>query len=49
MADVPELPEVEALVRFLDERTRGLEILSCELSSIAALKTFDPPLESIVG
>ncbi len=49
MSVVPELPEVEALVRFLDERTRGLEILSCELFSIAALKTFDPPLDSIVG
>src|SRR6202453_4559672 len=42
---VPELPEVEALVRFLDEHTRGLEVLSCDLSSIAALKTFDPPLD----
>jgi formamidopyrimidine-DNA glycosylase len=49
MSGVPELPEVEALVRFLDEHTRGLEILSCDLRSIAALKTFDPPLESIVG
>jgi formamidopyrimidine-DNA glycosylase len=49
MSGVPELPEVEALVRFLDEHTRGLEILSCELFSIAALKTFDPPLDSIVG
>lgn len=46
---MPELPEVEALVRFLDENTRGLEVLSCDLLSIAALKTFDPPLESIVG
>ncbi len=49
MSGVPELPEVEALVRFLDEHTRGLKILSCELFSIAALKTFDPPLDSIVG
>jgi formamidopyrimidine-DNA glycosylase len=49
MDPVPELPEVEALVRFLDENSRGLEILSCDLRSIAALKTFDPPLESLVG
>jgi formamidopyrimidine-DNA glycosylase len=49
MSGVPELPEVEALVRFLDENTRGREIVSCDLFSIAALKTFDPPLESIVG
>jgi formamidopyrimidine-DNA glycosylase len=46
---VPELPEVEALVQFLDENTRGLEILAVDLSSIAALKTFDPPIESLVG
>jgi formamidopyrimidine-DNA glycosylase len=49
MVPVPELPEVEALVHFLDEHSRGLEIVSCDLSSIAALKTFDPPLDSIVG
>jgi len=49
MSGVPELPEVEALVRFLDGHTRDLEILSCQLYSIAALKTFDPPLDSIVG
>jgi formamidopyrimidine-DNA glycosylase len=46
---MPELPEVEALVRFLDDKTRGLAVVTCDLSSIAALKTFDPPLESIVG
>jgi formamidopyrimidine-DNA glycosylase len=46
---MPELPEVEALVRFLDDKTKGLEIIRCDLSSIAALKTFDPPIESLVG
>ncbi|MFZ0666124.1 MAG: DNA-formamidopyrimidine glycosylase family protein [Acidimicrobiales bacterium] len=46
---MPELPQVEALVQFLDENTRGLEILALDLSSIAALKTFDPPIESLVG
>jgi formamidopyrimidine-DNA glycosylase len=46
---VPELPEVEALVRFLDEQTSGLEIVRCQLTQFAALKTFDPPLDSIVG
>jgi formamidopyrimidine-DNA glycosylase len=46
---MPELPEVEALVRFLDERTRGRQVLECDLFSIAALKTFDPPLDAIVG
>jgi formamidopyrimidine-DNA glycosylase len=46
---MPELPEVEALSRALDERTRGLEVDRCELAAFAALKTFDPPLEAIVG
>jgi formamidopyrimidine-DNA glycosylase len=46
---MPELPEVEALVRFLDDRTRGRELVSSDLYSIAALKTFDPPFESING
>ncbi len=46
---MPELPEVEALVRFLNDKTRGLEVIECDLSSIAALKTFDPPIDEIVG
>jgi formamidopyrimidine-DNA glycosylase len=46
---VPELPEVEALTRFLDERTRGRRVERCELGAIAALKTVDPPLSSLVG
>jgi formamidopyrimidine-DNA glycosylase len=46
---VPELPEVEALTRALDERACGLEVTRCEVASFAALKTFDPPLESVVG
>jgi formamidopyrimidine-DNA glycosylase len=46
---VPELPEVEALARFLDTRTRGRTIVGVEVGTIAALKTFDPPLESLVG
>jgi formamidopyrimidine-DNA glycosylase len=46
---VPELPEVEALVRFLDERTAGARVERCQLASIAALKTFDPPLDALAG
>lgn len=46
---MPELPEVEALVRFLDERSRQAVIVSCQLASISALKTFDPPLEALAG
>jgi formamidopyrimidine-DNA glycosylase len=46
---VPELPEVQALVEFLDERMRGQLVERCELGAIAALKTFDPPLDDLVG
>jgi formamidopyrimidine-DNA glycosylase len=45
---VPELPEVQALVEFLDERLRGRRIERCELGAVAALKTFEPPLEALV-
>jgi formamidopyrimidine-DNA glycosylase len=48
-AELPELPEVEALVEFLDDRCRGAVVGRCELASIAALKTFDPPLEALEG
>jgi formamidopyrimidine-DNA glycosylase len=46
---VPELPEVEALTRFLTQRVSGRRVERCELAAIAALKTFDPPLSSLVG
>ena len=46
---MPELPEVEALTRFLTERTEGRRIERCELASFSALKTVEPPLSSLVG
>jgi len=46
---MPELPEVEALTRFLTTRVSGRRVERCELGAIAALKTFDPPLASLVG
>ena len=46
---MPELPEVESLARFVGERAGGLEVVRTELSSFAALKTFDPPLEALRG
>lgn len=48
-AQVPELPEVEALVRFLDEHSSGAVVERCQLGSISALKTFDPPLDALQG
>ncbi len=46
---MPELPEVEALARFLDERTTGSRIAGVTLASVSALKTFDPPLTALEG
>ena len=46
---VPELPEVQALVDFLRERTVGLAIVGVELGSISVLKTYDPAPESLHG
>jgi formamidopyrimidine-DNA glycosylase len=46
---VPELPEVQALVDFLGERTRDLAIVGVELGSISVLKTYDPPPASLHG
>jgi len=46
---VPELPEVQALVDFLRERTDGLAIVGVELGSVSVLKTFNPPPTSLHG
>ena len=46
---MPELPEVEALARFLDAQAAGGVIERAEAASFAALKTFDPPLSALVG
>ena len=46
---MPEMPEVEGLVRFLDERTRGLQLTRVAVGQINALKTFDPPIGALDG
>jgi formamidopyrimidine-DNA glycosylase len=46
---VPELPEVEALARDLETRAKGKEVDRLDIRSVAVLKTFDPPPESLVG
>ncbi|MHB1928101.1 MAG: Fpg/Nei family DNA glycosylase [Acidimicrobiales bacterium] len=46
---MPELPEVEALARFLAERAGGRTIQRVEVAALSALKTFDPPVEALVG
>jgi formamidopyrimidine-DNA glycosylase len=46
---VPELPEVEALARFLTDQTVGNRIASVTLASLSALKTFSPSLTELEG
>jgi formamidopyrimidine-DNA glycosylase len=46
---MPELPELEALRRDLEERAVGQALARCELASISALKTFEPPLSTLLG
>lgn len=46
---MPELPEVQALVDFLRERTSGLAIVGVELGSISVLKTYQPAPTSLHG
>ncbi|RLK47813.1 Fpg/Nei family DNA glycosylase [Microbacterium telephonicum] len=46
---MPEMPEVQGLVAFLDERLRGVQISRMMLAGIAALKTYDPPIDALKG
>ena len=46
---MPEMPEVQGLVAFLDERVTGLQITRTSVAAIAALKTYDPPIEALRG
>lgn len=46
---MPELPEVEALVRHLDARCRGHTIQSAQVGALSALKTHSPPLTAVIG
>ena len=46
---VPELPEVEALVRFLRERAVGRAVVAADVGAISALKTFAPSPADLIG
>ena len=46
---MPEMPEVQGLVDFLDERLTGLEVVRVSVANIAALKTYDPPVDALKG
>lgn len=46
---MPEMPEVQGLVDFLDGRLQGRVITKVTVANIAALKTYDPPIDGLVG
>lgn len=46
---MPEMPEVQGLVDYANSRIVGLQINKVALGNIAALKTYDPPLDALVG
>lgn len=46
---MPELPEVNALAAYLDERLAGATIDRVLIGAVNALKTADPPYTSLVG
>jgi formamidopyrimidine-DNA glycosylase len=46
---MPELPEVEALRRALDEPVRAFPVEKAGPAHVATLKTFDPPLAALEG
>jgi formamidopyrimidine-DNA glycosylase len=49
MGGMPEMPEVQGLVEFLRGRVTGLEVTRVMVANIAALKTYDPPVEALQG
>ena len=45
---MPEMPEVQGLVDYLDDRLTARTITKTSVASIAALKTFDPPIHALI-
>ena len=46
---MPELPEVNALIEYLDQELQGAVVAGVEIASFSVLKTFDPPVDSLAG
>jgi formamidopyrimidine-DNA glycosylase len=46
---MPELPEVEIVARRLDAALRGAEVESVLAPGMNVMKTFEPPLDALVG
>ena len=46
---MPELPEVEITARLIEAAVRGVEVESVLAPGMNVMKTFDPPLDALVG
>ena len=46
---MPELPEVEALVRDLDGRLTDRAVVRVDIAAFSCLKTYDPPITALSG
>src|SRR6059036_2171228 len=46
---MPELPEVEITTRRIEAATRGAKVESVLAPGMNVMKTFDPPLDALVG
>jgi formamidopyrimidine-DNA glycosylase len=46
---MPELPELDVLAENLAARLGGATVASVRVVSVAALKTFDPPIDAVAG
>jgi formamidopyrimidine-DNA glycosylase len=46
---VPELPELDVLAENLAARLAGASVRAVRVVSVAALKTFDPPIDTLAG
>ncbi len=45
---MPELPEVEALARFLTDKLHGQRVAEVSLASLSAIKTYSPPITDLI-
>ena len=46
---MPELPELDVLVENLRAQLAGMRVRAVRVVSVAALKTFDPPVDALAG
>lgn len=46
---MPELPEVEMMARLLSEAMSGLKVKAVKVRGLGTLKSFDPPIDSLIG